>query len=128
ATEGTRMRWLTTLLFIIALSIGFGYRSATAADGPFDMTIGVPLGTDKMTLEITLVIGGKEVTRKVEIPKGDIVAYVQPPRLQGPPKEKLADYAQRILDTQGEASHAKAKVIADAINATFKDDFAKLRA
>ena len=68
------------------------------------------------------------MTRKVEIPKGDIVAIVQPPRMQGPPKEKLEDYAQRILNAQGEASNAKAKVIADAINAKFKDDFAKLPA
>ena len=137
------MRWLTTLWFIVALLIGFAPGSATAADETFAFEIGPPLATGKLTVEITLVIGTKVVKKKVEIPvdppgtlekdKKGIVATVMPIRLQKDPananmKEKLEDFAQRVLNVQGEASRAKADVIRDAINAAFKDDFAKLPA
>src|SRR5262245_47218080 len=42
------------------------------------------------------------------------------------PNQPLREYAQDILNAQGEASHAKAQVIADAINAAYAAEFAKL--
>jgi hypothetical protein len=124
------MRSLILLFLIIAIPLSLTRGLAAAADPPsgtFELKpIGAPLGTGKMVIEVTLVLGGQKVTKKVEIKEGDIQAFVMPARMQGPPKEPIADYAQRILNAQGEASNAKAKVVADAINEAFKNEFDKL--
>jgi hypothetical protein len=98
--------------------------AAVPANGSWELKpIGAPRGTGVLKMEITIVVNGNKVTKPVTIPKGDIVAYVRPDRMAG---EKDKDYAARIADALGEASQAKSKVIADAINAAFKDEFQKL--
>ncbi len=119
------MRWLVSLWLLVALALGAAPRTAAAADSIYDFDIGTPFGTGTMTLTITLVIGGKQVTKPVLIPNGDIKAFVQPVRMAG---ETLKDFAQRILNAMGEASNAKAKVIADAINAKFNAEINALPA
>ncbi len=129
-----RKSWIEVLLALVISTLVAC--SAWAADpppkGPFVLKpIGPPLGTGKMVIDVTLVLGGVKVTRKVEIPSGDIKPLVMPVRIKADPangilEEPIRDFAQRVLNAQGEASNAKAKVIADAVNTAFKDDFAKL--
>jgi hypothetical protein len=69
------------------------------------------------------------VTKPVTIKQGDIRAFVITDDLKALKKEKgelTRAYQQALLNAKGEASQAKAKVIADAINEAFKDEFAKL--
>ena len=122
------MRWLATTWCVLSLAGACAARDAAAADSIYDFDIGTPFGTGTMSFTITLVIGGKQVAKPVVVPPGVIKAFVQPIRDPGPPKEKLADFAQRILNAQGEASNAKATVIADAINAKFKPEIQALPA
>jgi hypothetical protein len=84
--------------------------------GTVQENCGVPLGTGAVELQVTIILNGKPVTKTVTIAKGDIVAFVQPARLPG---EKLADWIDRIAIARGEASQAKAKVVAEAINKAF---------
>ena len=85
--------------------------------------IGTPLGEGKLVLEVTIVVMGMKVTKTVTIPSGDIKKFERPKRM---PNENIRDYAQRVLDAQGEASQAKSKVIADAVNKEFDKEFMKL--
>lgn len=128
-----RKSWIKALLALVISALALC--SAWAADPPKGTfvikPIGAPLGTGKMVFDATLVLGGLKVTRKVEIPSGDIKALVMPVRIKADPangilEEPIKDFAQRVLNAQGEASNAKARVMADAVNAAFKDDFAKL--
>jgi hypothetical protein len=115
------------MLLVVSLSLGFVPSIGRAADPPSGTlrgaAIGTPLGTGKLVIEVTLVLGGKKVPKKVEIKDGDIKAFVMPTMK---PNQALRDYAQDVLNAQGEASHAKAQVIADAINAEYAAEFAKL--
>lgn len=117
------MKMHIALLMIISLSLAVTHESAIAADsGRFEVApVGAPFGTGKLVAEITLVVDGKEVTKKVTIE--DIVAFKKPPQMPG---EANKDYAQRIFEAQGEASQAKAKVIVDAINTEFNAEFLKV--
>ena len=128
-----RKFWIRPLLVLVVLALLSG--SAWAADPPKGTfvikPIGTPLGTGKMVFDATLVLGGVKVSKKVEIPSGDIKPLVLPVRIKADPvngiaEEPIKGFAQRVLNAQGEASNAKAKVMADAVNAAFKDDFAKL--
>jgi len=71
-------------------------------------------------LKVTLIVNGKPVTNDVAV--STLKAFEMPRRN---PNEPLRDYAQRVLEKQEEASHAKAQAIADAINKTF--NFAEAR-
>ena len=119
------MRPLGYMAFALTVLISSGSIALAAPDsGTFVLEpIGTPLSTGKMEIDVTIVVMGMKVTKTVTIPSGDIKPFERPKRM---PNENIRDYAQRILDAQGEASQAKAKVIADAINMKFKDEFKKL--
>jgi hypothetical protein len=124
--EENQMRWLLVLLATIAMSFGPAAPLTLAADsGSWVLEpIGAPLGTGKVVIELTIEVNGKPVTKTVTIPEGAIKPVEKPKQMQG---ESLKDYTQRVADAYGEASQAKAKVYADAINEAFKDEFAKLK-
>ena len=121
------MKALTAFLLLIALYGGLAAEMADAADpasGTYrNKVVGLPEGTGKMVIEVTLVLGGKKVPKTVTIPSGDIKAFVKPNRKPG---ESDPDYAQDIADAMGAASYAKAQVICDAINTAFQGEFNKL--
>jgi len=85
--------------------------------------IGVPMGEGVMTIDVAFFVNGQKVSGQVTIDKGKIVPFVMPKQNAN---ENIRDYAQRIADAKGEASQAKAKVMADAIYTKFKDQFDKL--
>jgi len=85
--------------------------------------IGTPMGTGILNIDVTFFVNGQKVSGKVTIDKGAIVPFQMPAEQPG---DTIKDFAQRIADAKGAASQAKAKVMADAIYAKFKDQFDKL--
>ena len=116
------MRSFGALVIGIGLSCGFSATVAQAADivGNFEIKpIGTPLGSTTppnkpYMLKVTLVVNGKPVTKDVAV--STIKAFEMPKQNANEP---IRDYATRVLEAQGEASHAKAVEIADAINKEF---------
>jgi len=116
------MRSLMALVLGIGLSCGLPHAFALAADstGSFEIKpVGTPIGSTEppnkpLMLKVTLIVNGKPVTKDVAV--SGIKAFEKPTRDKDEP---VRDYAQRILTKQGEASHAKAGAIADAINKAF---------
>jgi hypothetical protein len=119
------MRPLIALLIVAALSSGLAPDIALGAEtGSFEISpIGTPKGEGILKIEVTVVVDGKKVTKEVTIPKGAIKAYETPKREPGDTDD---EYAQKLADAHAKASQEKAQVIADHINAAFKDEFAKL--
>jgi hypothetical protein len=107
---------LVVPLLICAPALARAAPPPPAPPGMLEQQCGVPLGTGVVTFEVTLMLKGKAVTKTVTIPKGDIVAFVQPARMKD---EKFADWVDRVAAARGEASQAKAKVFAAAINKAF---------
>jgi len=95
----------------------------TAEMGSWGFVPGGPRGTGVAKFDLTIVVNGQKVTRTVTILKDDIKAWARPARL---PRDSDEDYAQKLADALGTASQAKAKVIAAAINTTFKAEFQQL--
>ncbi len=107
-----------------ALALLASAGAASAAQGSFELSpIGVPLGTDKVVMEVTITVKGKLVTRTITIPKGDIkpVAAVNCAGLTN------AQCEQAKIDAAEKASQDKAKVFADAINKAFETEFKAMK-
>lgn len=93
-----RKSWIEALLALVAVALV--PCSAWAADPPKGTfvikPIGAPLGIGKMVFDATLVLGGVKVTRKVEIPAGDIKALVMPVRIKADPANGILEEPIRI--------------------------------
>lgn len=114
---------------ILASAVASGANAAPAPAQPvvgsYEVSpIGAPTGTGKVQIQVTIVVKGKPVTKTVTIPKGDIKPYSLTGACTGINNAK--DCAQAIADRMADASQAKAKVYADAINAAFKNEFMAL--
>ncbi len=117
-----RTRPLMALVVGVGLACGLPARVAQAVivTGTFEIKpIGTPLGSTTppnkpLMMKVTLTIKGKPVTKDIAV--STIKAFEMPKRDKDEP---LRDYALRVLTKQGEASHAKAQAIADAINKAF---------
>ncbi|MHB8531055.1 MAG: hypothetical protein ACYC8V_16280, partial [Caulobacteraceae bacterium] len=112
--EGSMVRLIVSALFLFWLVATPA--PAAPALGAYNSAVGTPESTGRMQIQVTMVIKGKAVTKTVDIPKGDIKPFVQPAREAG---EKFDDWVARVAEARGEASQAKAQVIADAINKAF---------
>jgi hypothetical protein len=122
AMPGFRSVALACTALVLAAPAG-----AALADPPsYEISpIGAPLSEGKLVFNITITRKGKKITRQVTIPKGDIKAAA-PVDCTGLTDDDCFDKKANAL---AEASQAKSKVIAAAINEAFKNDFtAKFKA
>lgn len=119
------MRHILVAFLLVPLSISVPGLAHAAPDvGSFDFSpVGVPLRTGKVTIQVTITVKGKPVTKTVAIPQGAIKPFVMPARKPG---EKFNAWVDRVATARGEAAQAKATVIADAINKTFSAEFKQL--
>ncbi|MBI3320546.1 MAG: hypothetical protein HYZ89_08220 [Candidatus Omnitrophica bacterium] len=116
------VRSFGALVLGIGLSCSLRPAFVLAADptGSFEIKpVGTPLGSTTppnkpLMLKVTLIVKGKPVTKDVAV--STIKAFETPRRDKDEP---LRDYAKRVLEKEGEASHAKAQAIADEINKAF---------
>jgi hypothetical protein len=86
------------------------------AVGTYEQVWGVPGTNGQVVIKVTIRVNGQNVTRTVTIPQGAITPFTPPAPM---PNESNEDYKIRYAVARGEASQAKAAVIASAINMAF---------